>query len=49
MRVMIGSTLLSSKVAQPTQKPFELYDSRLPGFTLLTAERCPLVLRPLRP
>src|SRR5438132_4595544 len=29
-----GSTLLSSKVAQPTKKPFEIYDSRLIGFTL---------------
>ncbi len=29
-----GSTLLTSKEAQPQTKPFELYDSRLPGFTL---------------
>lgn len=34
MRVIIGSTLLSSKVAQPAGKPFEIYGSRLPGFTL---------------
>ncbi len=34
MRAIIGSTLLSSKVAQPAKKPFEIYDSRLPGFTL---------------
>ena len=34
MRAIIGPNLLSSKVAQPTKKPFELYDSRLPGFTL---------------
>lgn len=34
MRAIIGSILLSSKVSQPTDKPFEIYDSRLPGFTL---------------
>ena len=34
MRTIIGPNLLSSKVAEPTKKPFELYDSRLPGFTL---------------
>jgi integrase len=34
MHAIIGSTLLSSKVAQPTKKPFEIYDSRLIGFTL---------------
>jgi integrase len=34
MRATIGPNLLSSKVAQPTKKPFEIYDSRLPGFTL---------------
>ena len=34
MRAIIGSMLLSSKVAQPTKKPFEIYDRRLPGFTL---------------
>lgn len=34
MQAIIGSTLLSSKVAQPTKKPFEIYDIRLPGFTL---------------
>jgi integrase len=34
MQAIIGSTLLSSKAAQPTKKPFEIYDSRLPGFTL---------------
>jgi integrase len=34
MRAIIGSNLLSSTVAQPTKKPFEIYDSRLPGFTL---------------
>jgi Arm domain-containing DNA-binding protein len=34
MRGIIGSTLLSSKVTQPTKKPFEIYDSRLFGFTL---------------
>ena len=34
MQAIIGSKLLSSKVAQPTKKPFEIYDSRLSGFTL---------------
>jgi len=34
MRVIIGSSLLSSKVSQPANKPFEIYDNRLPGFTL---------------
>ena len=34
MQAIIGSTLLSSRVAQPTNKPFEIYDSRLSGFTL---------------
>ena len=34
MQAIIGSTLLSSKVVQPTKKPFEIYDSRLIGFTL---------------
>lgn len=34
MQAIIGSTLLSSKVSQPAKKPFEIYDSRLPGFTL---------------
>jgi hypothetical protein len=33
MRAFIGAKLLSSKVAQPTTKPFEIYDTRLPGFT----------------
>jgi hypothetical protein len=34
MQAIIGSTLLSSKAAQPAKKPFEIYDSRLAGFTL---------------
>ncbi len=34
MQAIIGSMLLSSKVAQPRSKPFEIYDSRLSGFTL---------------
>jgi len=34
MQAIIGSMLISSKAAQPTEKPFEIYDSRLPGFTL---------------
>jgi integrase len=34
VQTFIGAKLLSSKVAQPTAKPFEIYDSRLSGFTL---------------
>ena len=34
MRTFIGTKLLSSKAARPTTKPFEIYDSRLSGFTL---------------
>lgn len=34
MRAIIGAKLLASKAAQPGQKPFEIYDERLPGFTL---------------
>jgi hypothetical protein len=34
MRTSIGAKLLSSKVSQPTKKPFEIYDSRLAGFAL---------------
>jgi len=34
VHAIIGARLLSRKVAQPTKKPFEIYDSRLPGFTL---------------
>jgi integrase len=34
MQADIGSMLLSSTAAQPTKKPFEIYDSRLAGFTL---------------
>ena len=34
MQTCIGAKLLSSKLAQPTQKPFEIYDSSLAGFTL---------------
>ena len=34
MHTFIGAKLLSSELAQPTQKPFEIYDSRLAGFTL---------------
>jgi integrase len=30
----IGAKLLASQLAQPTNKPFEIYDSRLAGFTL---------------
>ncbi len=34
MRAIIGAKLLSSKATHPAEKPFEIYDSRLPGFTL---------------
>jgi integrase len=34
LQAFIGAKLLSSKVAQPSKKPFEIYDSRLSGFTL---------------
>jgi integrase len=34
MQAIIGPNLLSSKAAQPEKKPFEIYDSRLSGFTL---------------
>lgn len=34
MRAIIGTKLLSSSEAQPATKPFEVYDSRFPGFTL---------------
>jgi hypothetical protein len=34
MRAFIGASLLSSSVAQPKRKPFEIYDRQLPGFTL---------------
>jgi hypothetical protein len=34
MRTFIGAKLLSRQVAQPGKKPFEIYDSRLGGFTL---------------
>ena len=35
MLAIIGSNLLSSKAAQPTKQPFEISDSRCPGFTLI--------------
>jgi hypothetical protein len=34
VQIFIGAKLLSSKIAQPTNKPFEIYDNRLHGFTL---------------
>jgi hypothetical protein len=34
MQSFIGAKLLSSKLAQPAIKPFEIYDTRLAGFTL---------------
>lgn len=32
MRAIIGAKLLASKATQPTEKPFTIADSRLPGF-----------------
>src|SRR5438552_2905243 len=34
MQAFIGATLPASKETQPQSKPFEIYDCRLPGFTL---------------
>jgi integrase len=34
VRAIIGAKLLASKAAQPGQKPFEIWDKRLPGFVL---------------
>jgi integrase len=34
VQTFIGAKLLSSQLTQPAQKPFEIYDSRLAGFTL---------------
>jgi integrase len=34
MQAFIGATLLTSKEAQPQNKPFEIYDNRLSGFML---------------
>jgi Arm DNA-binding domain len=34
MHTFIGAILLTSKEAQPQTKPFEVYDTRLRGFTL---------------
>jgi integrase len=34
VQTFIGAKLLASQLAQPTNKPFEIYDSRLAGFTL---------------
>ena len=34
MQAFIGATLLASKDAQAKRQPFEIYDCRLPGFTL---------------
>ena len=34
MQAFIGPTLLAGKEVQPREKPFEIYDSRLSGFTL---------------
>jgi integrase len=34
MHAFIGPTLLAGKEVQPREKPFEIYDSRLSGFTL---------------
>ena len=34
MHTFIGSKLLETEAAQARQRPFEIYDNRLPGFTL---------------
>ena len=34
MRALVGPTLLESEIAQPRKQPFEIYDTRLSGFTL---------------
>ena len=34
MHAFIGDTLLTSDATHPRIKPFEIFDSRLPGFTL---------------
>lgn len=34
MRALIGPTLLANETAQPRKRPFEIYDTRLSGFTL---------------
>ena len=34
MRAIIGARLLASAAAQPAHKPFEISDSRLPGFVV---------------
>ena len=34
VRAIIGARLLASAAAQPGQKPFEIRDSRLPGFVV---------------
>ncbi len=34
MRAIIGARLLASVAAQPKSKPFDIHDSRLPGFVL---------------
>jgi hypothetical protein len=34
MQRFIGPTLLAGNEFQPKRKPFEIYDIRLPGFTL---------------
>jgi hypothetical protein len=34
MQAFIGATLLTSKEAQPQDRPFEISDCRLPGFML---------------
>lgn len=34
MRALIGPRLLSDALTQPKSRPFEIYDTRLSGFTL---------------
>jgi len=48
MQAFIEASLLSSDIAQPREKPFEIYDRRLPGFTMRAAQRRTVVLCALR-
>jgi len=34
MRALIGPSMLASTSVQPREQPFEIYDTRLAGFTL---------------
>ena len=39
MQAFIGTKLLANEETQPRRKPFGIYDSRLPGFTLRVQPR----------